>query len=578
MKKNIARGISLVLATGLLVASFTGCKATPKTSSTTSGTKYATAETWDVFDSYGNYQGIQAGWYAKIVKDKFNVTLNIISPNVAGGGNSLYTTRSAAGNLGDLIMIGTDHLSDTIKAGLLYDMAPLLKDHGSYVSKYTTAITNVQTAFKTGAAVYAIPASVTTQSAMTPSEGQDLTYGPYLRWDYYQGIGSPKMSTLDDLLPVLKSMQAKYPTTADGKKTYAFSLFKDWDGNMMCTAKQFACMYGYDENGFMLLSPDGTKEQSIIDPSSLYVKTLQLYFNANQEGLVDPDSATQNYSTLYTKFQDGQILFSWWPWLGASAFNTVDNKAAGKGYELVPIADEKIVSTGCNPYGSTYTTAIGKNAADPSRIMDFINWMYSPEGLEDEYAGPEGLTWDMENGKPTETSYGLTALPSNKVAVAAAWGGGTFQGGMDPFNNMYYVIGSDTNPVTGDKYDPTQWATTIANSITPLDKSWQAAENATSAKDYLIKNKQIEVTPGNSYVAPTPSSTILTERNQCNAIIKQYSWEMVFAKNQAAFNTLLTQMTTQVNGLGYADCYKVDQANASLAKAARDAGAATATK
>ena len=31
----------------------------------------------DVFSSTANYQGVQKGWFAKIVKDKFNMELNL---------------------------------------------------------------------------------------------------------------------------------------------------------------------------------------------------------------------------------------------------------------------------------------------------------------------------------------------------------------------------------------------------------------------------------------------------------------------------------------------------------------------
>lgn len=46
----------------------------------------------DVFDQIANYGGIQKGWFAKIAKDKFNVTLNFITPNVSGGGDTLFDT------------------------------------------------------------------------------------------------------------------------------------------------------------------------------------------------------------------------------------------------------------------------------------------------------------------------------------------------------------------------------------------------------------------------------------------------------------------------------------------------------
>ena len=52
---------------------------------TEGNSKYKDFITVDVFDSMANYQGIQSGWFAKIVKDKFNMELNIIAPNVACG-------------------------------------------------------------------------------------------------------------------------------------------------------------------------------------------------------------------------------------------------------------------------------------------------------------------------------------------------------------------------------------------------------------------------------------------------------------------------------------------------------------
>ena len=39
----------------------------------------------EVYSQPANFQGEQPGWTAKILKDKFNVTLNIIAPQVAGG-------------------------------------------------------------------------------------------------------------------------------------------------------------------------------------------------------------------------------------------------------------------------------------------------------------------------------------------------------------------------------------------------------------------------------------------------------------------------------------------------------------
>ena len=57
----------------------------------------------DVYDDAANYNGIQSGWFAKLIKDKFNIELNIIASQVVG--TSIYATRSEEGNLGDILVV-----------------------------------------------------------------------------------------------------------------------------------------------------------------------------------------------------------------------------------------------------------------------------------------------------------------------------------------------------------------------------------------------------------------------------------------------------------------------------------------
>ena len=39
--------------------------------------------TLEVYDVAANYQGLQTGWFGKILKDEFNLVLNIIAPQVS---------------------------------------------------------------------------------------------------------------------------------------------------------------------------------------------------------------------------------------------------------------------------------------------------------------------------------------------------------------------------------------------------------------------------------------------------------------------------------------------------------------
>jgi multiple sugar transport system substrate-binding protein/putative aldouronate transport system substrate-binding protein len=571
-------------------AATTAAVATTASSEAASESSVAPAEktydkfiTIDIFDWQANYQGTASGWFADYVKKKFNMEMNIIGPNVSGGADALFQTRSAAGNIGDLMMIGAENgrLADTVKAGLILDITDMAKASRN-LGNYPGAIKMLQDLIQSDK-IYAIASQASSNPATKPSEGLDLTWGPYIRWDLYTALGSPKLKTLEDLLPVLKQMQEKFPTSDSGKKAYGLSLFKDWDGNMMCVAKQPACMYGYDENGFQLLSADGKTTQSIIDSDSMYVRTLKFFFQANQMGILDPDSTTQNFDTMNNKYKDGGVYFSPWPWLGQAAYNTLENKAAGKGFMYAPVQDMKIFSNGCAP-GNKYCIGVGSGAQDPQRMVDFIDWLYSPEGIMLSCAqtsgscGPEGLTWEMKNGRPELTDFGRKAFAGDdKLTMPEGWGSGTYKDGISQLN--YQAVNTlDINPANNAPYNYSLWPSYLEANVTPLDKSWQSFMKATTTFDYLTQHNAYAVAPGITYVAPASSADVDAARTQCKQIIVQDSWKMAFAKDQAEFDKLLKHMQDTVKGLGYDKCLAWDQKISDETRAAREAAAASAGK
>lgn len=529
--------------------------------------------TIDVFDGLANYMGVQQGWFAKIVEDKFNMKLNIIAPNVAGGGDTLFNTRVAAGELGDLIIVNKgEQLDELVQGGLVLDAANYYPAMES-ASAFDKAVERLNDG-KDG--VYAFPTSVSSLKPTEPSEGLNPTFGPFVRWDYYKELGYPEIGTLEDLLPVLADMQAAHPTADNGQPVYGFSLFKDWDGNMMVTAKQPACFYGYDEIGFVLAKADGSDYQGILDPDGEYLRNLKLYFDANQLGLVDPESTTQNYDTLFSKFQNGQVLFSWWPWLGQSAFNTDENMAAGKGFQMVPMEDQNIFSYGAEAYGGKPIFAIGSKAEDPERIAAFIDWLYSAEGAyannaqTGASAGPQGLTWDVNDaGEPELTEFGTQVFLEGGGTVPEEWGGGDYADGVSALN-VSAVLPIEVDKETGFPYSYTFWPTYQAATANALTEDWSAKMgDATSTMEYLQANDQVLVAPGASYAPPADSSEIETLRNQVKEIVKQFSWQMVFAESEAKFEALRDELIETANGLGYEKVLEFDMENAKAQNDAR---------
>ncbi len=231
---------SALLCIALLASSFAGCSGGGESSasgesSTTGSSTSSEAEasstgteentspyeefiTVDVFDGQANYQGIQGGWFGEIVKEKFNMELNIIAPNVAGGGDTLFQTRSAAGNLGDIILYSAQggKLQDLVTAQLIQDITPYLEGQEN-LNTYMDAIEYTSQNNVEEEGLWAVPSEVTVRDATVPLGGTDPNSGAYVRWDLYKEMGYPEMNTLEDLLPVLQEMQAMAGTSDSGQ-------------------------------------------------------------------------------------------------------------------------------------------------------------------------------------------------------------------------------------------------------------------------------------------------------------------------------------------------------------------------
>lgn len=521
----------------------------------------------DVYDDFANYQGIQAGWFGEIVEKKFNMELNIIAPNVSGGHGTLFQMRAAAGDIGDLIIFRSENgvLNELVNAGLVYDMEDMLQD--SYIMKYKDAIENLNKDVPRSG-IYAIPSEISTDSRDAPSEALEPGYGPYIRWDLYRELGYPRLETLEDLLPVLKEMQERMPVNEEGQKTYGFSFFKEWDDNMMNAAKQPCCFYGYDECGFVLAKADGSDYQSVVDEDSLYIRMLRFFFEANQLGLIDPESVSQNYEACFEKYSQGRVFFSPWPWLGQSAYNTVENAAAGRGYMFAPVEDLQVYSHGCNPDGNARSAiAVGAKAKDPERMVDFINWLYSPEGIclsnagAGATAGPEGLMWELGDDGPQLTDFGVEALQNGGTAqMPEEYGGGSWKDGISALN--YKAVAQREKDDNGNYYYYILWDSVIQKEPSALASDWRRVMEAETTMEYLQKKGMLLVAPGSSYVQPVENLEESTIRNQCKNVIQSYSWDMVFAKDEAEFYELLGQMRETVQSYGYDKILETDMMNA----------------
>lgn len=579
MKKKI---LCAVLCLAMVATSLTGCgqqqgdtqtdnvsnAVTDSSGGETAATdasesKYEEFLTVDVFDVQANYQGIQSGWFGEIVKQKFNMELNIIASNVAGGGDTLFQTRSAAGNVGDIILVSAadGRLQDMITAGLILDMSDYMQNADN-LKTYQSAIDYICGSLASEPGVWCIPSEVSTREATVPLGGTEPNSGAFLRWDLYKELGYPDINTLEDLLPIIQQMQELCPTSDSGKKVYGFSLFADWDDAFMGNAGGFFTNYGYNTIGYVMDKVDGSDDPvDVLSDGSDYLRVLRFLNKANQMGLVDPESTTQNYDTLRAKYQDGAVLYTIFPWLGATAYNTDDHTSQGKGFAMAEIKDQKIRNWGCYSLGNSEIVAmVGSKAKDPQRMVDFLDWLYSPEGIacgRERYCGPENVLWEMKDGEPVLTELGRQAFFEGDATMPEEYGGGSWKDGNSQLS--YKIVSEgEVNPQNGVVYNPVLWTSYIESLTNPVVKDWQEKMGALTAIDFLEQHDQIMTSPGVRFAPEADSTEIATLRTQCNNIIKEYSWKAVFSESDSEFESLISEMKEIVTGLGYEDVVQVD--------------------
>jgi multiple sugar transport system substrate-binding protein/putative aldouronate transport system substrate-binding protein len=513
----------------------------------------------EVYDVAANYQGIQGGWFGKIVKDKFNIELNIIAPQVSGDAKALYQTRASSGKLGDIILLDNADLQDCIKAGLIADITNDVQNSTNlkqYYDQYKVFNTGLEG--NTEGKIYGLPCQITNTSPTIFSE-TEVYSSPMFPWDYYSELGNPDMKNLGDLLDVMEKIQKAHPTNEAGDPNYALSLWSDWDGTSIETVNQIVKWYGYEVNGSILLGTAGDMKE-LTDDNGAYLKMLKFFYDANKRGLVDPDSGTQDWDTACTKMKNKQVLLFWYNWQ-RGFWNTPDRANERNAYIYAPVADMNFYQASDTFYGDGRAFAVGSQLDDATRarVMQFMDWLISPEGLTYLHDGLEGYNYTVNaDGTYTLTEDGLYALMENRQ-VPAEFGGGGYADGQSQIN-QWPMAGVSKNPKTGETYSSNYWKSYLEANKTTMTNEWSQKYGAANQVEYLTAKGQLKPVPSINMILPIDTTDIALIRSQTGAQICDTSWRMIFAKDDTEFNKMWSDMKTSLDGLGWKQLVAFDKA------------------
>lgn len=559
-----------ILTTCIMAASLTGCKATPKPVAENKAGDLKSiipkdTVTLTVFSELANFQGEQTGWYAKILKDKFNVKLNIIKD-----ANGVFATRMESGNLGDIIVFPSDpaNYNAAVKGNALLDWEKddLIKDYGPYIKDHMQAALDKNKTNSNGH-LYGFGGGV----GDNPNTVAPAYMGPDIRWDLYKKLGYPQINTLEDYVGVLADMQKLEPVSDKGKKTYGVSLFKDWDGNMPMMVKATAGLYGWDEFGFGLYNVQTGEYQDTLQKNGQYLRMLKFYNTLYQKGLFDPDSMTKTWDDEVESYKTGAAFLNVFQWMCEPEYNTPDHTSAGKVFEPVAAKDEKVIVSGVNIYGGSSNIAIGAKTQYPELCMAILNWMSSPEGYMITSYGPKGVTWDYDKkGSPYFTDLGNACQKNGDTELTGDYKGIKYSDGPKTSIGTWDSNCINPDAKDGASYSKDSWTSVQSAPVSSIEQDWRTKTGANNLAQYLTKNKQTVTSYGTTYTATQKSNELTTTWNQVKDIIVSTSWKAIYAKNDAEYNSIVDSMISNANAHGYADCVKYQQNEAKIRKGLED--------
>ncbi|HPF88495.1 MAG TPA: hypothetical protein PK537_10635 [Candidatus Limiplasma sp.] len=514
------------------------------------------------YSQLANYSGKLTGWSAKVLKDLFNVEITIV-PDLEG----VYETRMESGNLGDLVVWGNNgreyldaaqggYLFDWEEDDLLYDYAPYVAENMSAALEQNREISGMDTIYGFGHNV-----------AASTEDHEAFFYTWDLRWDLYKQLGYPQVNTLDDLFNLFVAMKEICPTDENGNETYAFSLWPDWDGNMVMYIKSFAtAWYGYDEFYFGHLNCETGEYMDALADGSPYLEMVAYFNKLYRAGLLDPNSMTATYDTMIEKLRAGGVFCSIFNYSGSASYNTEAHMTDGKIMLSMVPGDARPIAYGMSVLGGNRIWSIGAKSEYPELCLEIINWLATPEGRLTTDYGPEGVCWYYgDDGLTHFTALGEACQADKKTNLGdAQWdeytGGewtGQFDDGAMQINNTTWSTDA-INPETGERYNKDYWASYQTAAEYDIDQDWRDWAGVETVQEYM-GNQNYVVKPATEYTDPTMSDDLDLVWKQVKKAIVDGTWNLIYAKSDGEFNYLLTQLKKNADGYGYQTCVEFAQ-------------------
>lgn len=464
-------------------------------------TSKSTLLTGLVFQSVADSVGLWSGAGAEKLEEDTGIRLEFYSN---GGGNTQKLLQYlAAGTLPDIVGVEESQAVLLENAGLLVNLDTCQDQLGSVFENavYTKALDYIREQLGgTDGGLYLLPVEVGKQAK------EDYEWLPMVQWKPYVQAGCPAVNTLEDFLDAAEQMLRYKSSTPLGENVYAFSLYSDQDDCIAKDAANLSRMYGKVIGTIcpvMELDVATGELISVTDDDSFYKQALYFYFQANQRGLLDPDSQNQTYETLKEKYADGRVLFS-----KEQALTEQFNQDAGE--RGVPenaytplIAENMVICKDADkPVGNSWYFGVSTTGSQTEDACQLLNWLYDSEKISWLYEHPEDL-------QPFQ-ALGISRTEAGVLP--------------EPVYCRELLPGEENNPKG---YEETMTV-----------EEWLESRNM-----ILKENEAVNM-------LPEVSSAMRSKCTRIGQVVREMSWNMIYAQSEEQFQDLWNQMQSRSQMLG----------------------------
>ncbi|MNH95110.1 Lipoprotein LipO precursor [compost metagenome] len=220
-----------------------------------------------------------------------------------------------------------------------------------------------------------------------------LTKGLLFRTDLLTELNLKEPTTLDEYYQVFKTIKEKKGITP---YTFAAGGPEDIDGSLGSIAGAFGV-------SSRTVVKNGKLEFAYTQPEFkefvTYMKKLY------DEGLIDKEFAVTKSSNLKEKLVAGQAAsadLAWWDAKTIADALATKMPTAKTKYTALPVGASGKSGIIQEAVTSRYST-IPKGAKNAEGVVEFINYLSSPEALKIQDYGIEGTDYKLDNGKPVQT-------------------------------------------------------------------------------------------------------------------------------------------------------------------------------